>query len=812
MGLTDSIRVGASGVADGYTIERSLRCDGYNGYLTRTPSSTGNRKIWTWSGWVKRTKLFNNDYIFSCNSQSGNDGIAALYWKSGNNRLQFYFDTDGSNPYGDINTREYRDVANWYHIVWQVDASNTSQRIWVNGVEENITGGNPPNYSYAMNRSGYAHAMGTQGWDGHTNRAHMYFAEIHYSDGYKYEASDFGETDSETGVWSPKKVNINYGTNGFYLKFEDNSNNTATTIGKDSSGNGNNWTPNGISVTSTTDNDSLIDTPTNNFCTFHKLNSIKYNANYDTIISNGGLLMRGGDNVAPATMTYPKSGKWYCEFTKYGNGYSQGVSVVRADTDIRNLDGVTSHASKVTLTTYPELLVRGSSVSNNGASWDNNGGVVIGVAVDMDNGAMYFAINNTWINSGDPTSGASKTGAAATDLLTVNDGYHYVAAQGFNGSNSSGMYGNFGQRSFAYTPPSGYKTLCTKNLPTPAIKNPAKHFNALLYSGNGSQRAIGGLDFAPDIVWIKRRNSSNYHIFANTLAGANNYLVPSNTDAESTGGSGLINGFNSDGFDVGTEQAVNNSSGTYVAWNWNCGGSTATNTDGDIQSSVRANPTAGCSIVHYTGNGTSNSDVTVGHGLGVTPAMVIVKNRDSSGSREWLVYHKNLSPHGTYTTNLLYLNDYRAENYYSDQIKSAQSSTFTLRSSDATNGRVNKSGNDYFAWCLAEVEGFSKFGIYTGNGNSDGAFIYLGFKPAYFVFKGLTSNSWYVYDNKRDPINPVDREFNFNNNQSEASSHDIDFTSNGVKMRTSNSSWNYSNYEYIYMAFAEAPFKYARAR
>ena len=201
--ITDDSALGGS------TIERSLRCDGHNGYLTRTPSSTGNRKIWTWSGWVKRTKLFNNDYIFSCNSQSGNDGIAAIYWKSGNNRLQFYFDTDGSNPYGDINTRESRDVANWYHIVWQVDASNTSQRIWVNGVEENITGGNPPNYDYAMNRSGYAHAMGTQGWDGHTNRAHMYFAEIHYSDGYKYEASDFGETNSETGVWSPKKVNIN---------------------------------------------------------------------------------------------------------------------------------------------------------------------------------------------------------------------------------------------------------------------------------------------------------------------------------------------------------------------------------------------------------------------------------------------------------------------------------------------------------------------------------------------------------------------------------------------------------------------------
>ena len=273
MAIFDPIRAGASGVSTGYQIERSLRMDGSNGYLTRTPTSTGNRKIWTWSGWVKRTRLDNNDYIFSCNSQSGNDGIAALYWKSGNNKLQFYFDTDGSNPYGDVNDRDYRDVGSWYHIVWQVDAGNTTHRIWVNGVEENITGGQPPNYSYAMNRSGYAQAMGTQGWDGHTNRGHMYFAECHYSDGYKYEASDFGEIDSDTGVWSPKEVNINYGTNGFYLKFDDNSNNTAATIGKDSSGNGNNWTPNGISVSAGVGNDSLEDTPTNNFCTLNRLNN-----------------------------------------------------------------------------------------------------------------------------------------------------------------------------------------------------------------------------------------------------------------------------------------------------------------------------------------------------------------------------------------------------------------------------------------------------------------------------------------------------------------------------------------------------------
>ena len=923
MALFDTIRAGASGAEDEYTIERSIRMDGSNGYLTRTPTSTGNRKIWTWSGWVKRTRLDNNDYIFTCTSQSGNDGIAALYWKSGNNKLQFYFDTDGSNPYGDVNNRDYRDVGSWYHIVWQVDASNTTHRIWVNGVEENITGGQPPNYSYAMNRSGYVQTMGTQGWDGNTNRAHMYFAECHYSDGYKYEASDFGEINSETGVWSPKKVAINYGTNGFYLNFSDNSNNTAATLGKDYSGNGNNWTPNGISVSAGVGNDSLEDTPTNNFCTLNRLNNIQYNATYNTIMEEGGLLMRGGDNVAGATMTYPKSGKWYCEFSKYGNGFSQGVSVVRADTDIRNLDGVTSHASKVTLTTYPELLVRGTNVSNNGTAWENDANAVIGVAVDMDNGAMYFAINNTWINSGDPTSGSSKTGAVATDLLTVNNGYHYVAPQGYNGNNNSGMYANFGQRPFTYTAPTGYKTLCTKNLPDPAFKNSTKHFETLLYTGdNTSNNQITGLNFAPDFVWLKRRDSSVSHGLFDTVRGARKLLYSDSTNTENQYGS--LHTFNSDGFRLTTGGEGNASGGSYVAWNWNAGatdGKTYTvkvvsdsgnkyrfddfgtsavtldlaeggtyifdqsdssnsghplrfsttsngthgggseyttgvttsgtpgssgaytqivvaasaptlyyyctqhsgmggqantnstlgssNFDGAIQSVVKANATAGFSIVGYVGNGQNNTDVTIGHGLGVTPAMVIVKKRDSGGSEgQWTVLHQKLT-----SGKNIFLQTYTGEGSYINYIKSMGSSTFTVRTNDASAGRVNRSGNNYIAYVFADVEGFSKFGSYVGNGNSNGAFIYLGFRPAFFLLKAKTSDiSWYMYDNKRDPDNYVDKELNPHNTQSEASGHDLDFLSNGVKIRSSDSSLNYSNYEYIYWAFAESSFKYSRAR
>ena len=183
---------------------------------------------------------------------------------------------------------------------------------------------------------------------------------------------------------------------------------------------------------------------------------------------------------------------------------------------------------------------------------------------------------------------------------------------------------------------SSCQALCSANLSDPTIKLPNKHFDTLLYSGTGSSNSITGLNFAPDLVWVKRRNATNYHILANTLSGAGNYLVSNNSDAESDGGSQLINGFNSDGFDVGTENAVNNSSGTYVAWNWNAGGSTVTNDDGSVDSEVRANTSAGFSIVTFSGSGNR----TIGHGLGVAPQVIIMKGRNVTD--QWTVGHQHL--------------------------------------------------------------------------------------------------------------------------------------------------------------------------
>ena len=821
MALFDSIRAGASGASTGFQIERSLRLDGTDGYLTRTPSSTGNRKVWTWSGWVKRSKLDNNDYIFSCNSQSGNDGIAAIYWKSGNNKLQFYFDTDGSNPYGDVNDRDYRDVTNWYHIVWQVDAENTTHRIWVNGVEETITGGQPPNYSYAMNRSGYVQAMGSQGWDSHTNRGHMYFAECHYSDGNKYEASDFGEIDSDTGVWSPKEnVNINYGTNGFYLKFDDNSNNTAATIGKDSSGNGNNWTPVGI-VTG----DSVKDSPTNNFCTLNVLSAPR------TTLSNGALETRANDGTwrSVAGTFHMTSGKWYWE------GYVQAVGsyVVFGLVPARR-NQPASYAGRMNFDVdyYPgtysdEWGYESRGYLHNSASptvgWGATytTGDIIGVAYDADNGTLKFYKNN------------SQQGSTITGISTTKDGGYRAVFTNYSTSSKTNV--NFGQDSsfaghktaqgntdgggqgdFYYAVPSGYKALCAANLPDPAIVQPSEYFNIVLWSGNNSSgRTITGVGFQPDWVWLKCRSDGASHQLHDAVRGANKIISSNKQAAESnTDEYGYLSAFATDGFTLTNGSnasypagSVNMSGRTYVAWNWKAGDSTVTNNDGSTSSQVRANTTAGFSIVSYTGTG---SNATVGHGLGVAPDIVIVKNR--TDSNHWNIYHAGNGGNTPAEDFVIYFSGTNAKiNQSSNWNDTAPtSSVFSVGSSNGSNG----SSDNMIAYCFSEVEGYSKFGAYGGNGDSNGAFVYLGFRPRYVVFKRTDSTSnWNIRDTARDPVNETEEYLLYNSSeQAGDSSSKIDFLSNGFKHRNTSGAFNSSSGSYIYLAFAENPFKYARAR
>jgi hypothetical protein len=326
------------------------------------------------------------------------------------------------------------------------------------------------------------------------------------------------------------------------------------------------------------------------------------------------------------------------------------------------------------------------------------------------------------------------------------------------------------------------------------INKSSLHFNTKLYTGNGSVRTETGIGFQPDWTWIKDRTGTNAHVFTDAVRGAN-YQIYSNLNNAQTNASGYLTAFASDGFTLGTDGAVNQNSSNYASWNWKGAGSTASNSNGSITSTVSANTTAGFSISKYTGTG---ANATVGHGLGVAPSMILFKNLSSA--RTWIVYHKSVG-----ATKNLYLDLNNAENTASDTFQNTDptSTVFSI----GTSVGVNESGDDIIAYCFAEKKGYSKFGSYTGNGNADGTFIYTGFKPAFVIIKPSSYvNSWGIFDNKRPGYNVTKNRLEADNTSAENTVLDyFDFLSNGFKVRTSNSHPNNSGGTLIYMAFAEEP-------
>jgi len=329
------------------------------------------------------------------------------------------------------------------------------------------------------------------------------------------------------------------------------------------------------------------------------------------------------------------------------------------------------------------------------------------------------------------------------------------------------------------------------------IDKPTDYFNTKLYTGNGSTNNITGVGFQPDWVWLKDRDNANSHKLYDGVRGATKFLVSDTTEVEGTQSNGLTS-FDSDGFTLGSYGGTNGSGGgsgpNFVSWNWLASNTTASNTDGSITSTVSANTTSGFSVVTWTGNG---SNATVGHGID-TPKMIIVKCR--STDYHWPVYH-----HKNGNGNVQYLNLTNASASGSGFWNSTTptSSVFSV----GTDNAVNQSSETYVAYCFAEKKGFSKFGSYTGNGSTDGTFVYTGFKPAFVIFKVTsTTASWVMNDNKRNTSNVVDKFLIPNLSNAESTLSTVDFLSNGFKLRTTDSSWNQSGASYIYMAFAENPF------
>jgi hypothetical protein len=438
------------------------------------------------------------------------------------------------------------------------------------------------------------------------------------------------------------------------------------------------------------------------------------------------------------------------------------------------------------------------------------------IALDVTTGYMYLGQNNTWYSptmaaTGNPSTGANPTFTLSN--LSTSGGFSVLC-----GNNTAGgtFAWNFGQRPFVYTPPTGFVALNTYNLPDSTIKKGNTVMDATLYTGAGGTSNITTLTFQPDLIWVKNRSNVVSHCWVDSNRGAPNQLGSDLTAAENSGGNDrttyggistiLSNGFTAVSGTDPTYKATNGSGQTYVAWYWKAGQgttTTGTGTGGITNVTQSVNATAGFSIVTYTGSGANG---TVTHGLGVAPKMIIVKNRGSAVA--WTAWHTSIA-----NTQYLVLNTTAAVATGATWWNSTSPtlSVFSVGTSTSTNA----STNTYVAYCWAEIAGFSKFGSYTGNGSTDGPFVYTGLRPAFIMWKRTdTTSNWYIEDSKRleynSSLSPYEIYPNLSN--AEGTNGSPILLSNGFKLVSSGSGYNASGGTYIYMAFAENPFKNSNAR
>jgi len=776
-----------SSAAGAYEIDRSIRFNSADtAEFERDFGSAGNRKKWTASFWFKRSTFGASGNLFGMNG-SYNDYI---YFDS-DDTLKWYV-SDASGYTGPTTTSaKYRDPSAWYHIVWIRDTENATATdrtmVYVNGVRQTLSA--QPTIAEDFEgriNEGENHTIGHIVDATHCNG---YMAEFYFIDGNAYAASYFGETDTDTGAWIPKKFAGTYGSNGCYLNFSDNSNTTAATLGKDSSGNSNNWTPANLSVAAGVGNDSLLDTPTNNCCTMSTTD------NGGITVSNGGLDMGGDtqDKQARASWALPESGKYYWEVTattitspKY-----QGVGIAHITASMASAafatDGFKMYAASGEAYHDPDD-------ASWGAAWAN--GDVISIAVDMDAGKIWAAKNGTWQESGNPATGANPL---YDNFLAYSTNKQWHPAW-FAFKNGNVASFNFGQRAFAHTVPTGYGPLSVATIPEPTIYKGNEHFNTVLYEGTGSTLTSPSVGFQPDWTWIKNRDDTDAHHLQDAVRGNKTFSLPS-TSAEGDSGGGWVTEI-ADGFTAAANGPINTSGESFVAWCWKGANGTAANDDGSIDSTVSANASAGFSIVSWTGSGAA---ATIGHGLGATPDFIYVKNRDNTASH--LIRHSSLAVNGTMIlegTSTPFGTD-----YWNTASETRNSTVFSVSDNNESNG----SSDAMIAYCFSSVAGYSKVGNFTGNGSANGPFVYTGFSPAFVMMKSATSGySWITIDSARDPYNIANHRNWPNEAAAEVASEGIDFLANGFKLRGSGAGQNASGGNMVYIAFAKTPFKYATAR
>ena len=814
-----------------YQIANSIRgsaaADTTLKFTAGTPTSSDT---FTMAYWVKRQTTSTDDAANNI-FVTGTGGGTYLYISLG---LDLFLEGAGGNwstSYLQTNAA-YRDISAWYHHILVFDSTQSAEndrlKIYVNGeritsfAQDSMHGniGSSEDFSF-INQSGIVQAFGGLSGKGHgTEGADLSLADVMFFDGQAYY-SELGET--KNGVWIPKDPSgLTFGNNGYWLKFESSSD-----LGNDSSGNNNDFT-----VANFAAHDQLIDTPTfgssngGNYCVMNPLNSGSNNtfseANLKVTNTSGGCSALG-------TMSLVTGHKWYFEGKVTGSG-NNWIGIIEENNYTNSANTNSSIAGSGSFNTYlygyNGLIYHGSSSTSAGASITTDD--IIGVLVDLEsatntiqfykNGSAQgsaFNLTGTGINY----TPMSDRGSGSGNGFWFNFGQEGTFGTGSGGGNSDvNGYGDF-----YYDDGAAAKALCTGNLPLADAINPAetdddypqKLFNAKTYSGSGSTQTISGVGFQPDVTWIKNRSagSTSGCLMDSTRgeAATNDYYYLRTDVIGAQSNTTDFHNFASDGFIVsGTGTYFNASGNNFVSWNWRVnGGTTATNSNGSVDSTVQVDPSGAFSIAKYRGGLSGAGAATVGHGLSKAPSMIIFKGYSNlaGGDGQWWVGHDEL----TSWNYFLRLNTDAAQVDKSGN-GSMSSPTSTVFSVNNTDG-LGAGTIDNIAYCFANIEGYCKTGSYKGNGNANGSYVYTGFRPEMVVVKLIDSaGDWWVQDAGRSPGNPANKYIAWNRGDAEATGIDIDLLSNGFKIRTTSGDANSSSASIIYVAMAHNPFKYATAR
>ena len=827
----------SSGFYNGVATQSLRFDDGSSTYLNKTFSSSGSRNKWTFSAWVKKSTLDIDGYLIGVGTGSAFELIKIS--NSSTDQLEYAYWNGSAYAYQVRATALFRDTTNWYHVVIAADTtqSTASNRVkfYVNGTQ--LTDFSISSYPSEDADTQINHSVDTRIGSGiGGNYFDGYMAEVNFIDGSQLAPTSFGET--KNGVWIPKDTSgLTFGTNGYRLQFKQTGTGTASTstIGADTA-NSNHFTSNNLASTDS----NLPDCPEDNYPTMNPLHK-----GADAITFTEGNLKSSftsdvDDTHHGCTFALPKEGKWYWEqtFTGADTGGSQAPYCGIYDSDTLALgisDNLfTTSGDFITYYTHNNAIYISGSSTNYTGSIGNQSGAVVGFAVDMDGGHCWVHVNGTYIN-GTPTfsDGTNKVASPNTDST-------YIPFWSGNGGGVMTWEANFGQASFTGTIPTGYSKLTSANLPEPTISPNADtqaddHFNIVLYTANNqTAQSITGVGFQPDWLWFKQRNRTDSHALYNTVRGIDkNMRITTDTEFDDSNSETGVTAVGADGFTLGTDaQAwVNYQTDSMVAWLWKAGGNHAdvsgnfikdgvafTPTQGTIDANkMSVNTTAGFSIVEFTSDissdvGESGTPPTIAHGIGVKPTLVIVKDTDGGSYPHWNVWHQGYQPDATYLNYQLFLQANSASNNAGWH---RTDTGFTTNLFTPPRYQYNETGKTYICYVFAEVEGYSKFGSYVGNGSTDGTYIHLGFKPSFFMLKSASATgNWMIYDNKRDPDNRVAQGLfpNLNSAESEQTGGFVDFVSNGVKCKEDGSAMNGSGVTYIYMAFAEMPEKYSLAR